>query len=58
MAVSTWLNATGSDAVRVAEWAGHSVSVLVRVHVKCIDGTETAAREQTARALKGCDPVA
>lgn len=52
-AVSTWLNATGSDAVRVAEWAGHSVSVLLRVYAKCIDGTETAAREQIARALKG-----
>lgn len=52
-AVSTWLNATGSDAVRVAEWAGHSVSVLLRVYAKCIDGTEKAAREQIAQALKG-----
>jgi integrase len=33
-AVSTWLNAT-NDPVRVAEWAGHSVAVLLRVYAKC-----------------------
>jgi integrase len=36
-AVSTWLNATG-DPTRVAEWAGHSVNVLLRVYAKCIAG--------------------
>lgn len=51
-AVSTWLNATG-DPTRVAEWAGHSVSVLLRVYAKCLDGGEQQAREQVARRMKG-----
>ncbi|QWF79765.1 tyrosine-type recombinase/integrase [Amycolatopsis sp. CA-230715] len=46
-AVSAMLNATG-DPVRVAEWAGHSVAVLLRVYAKCIDGGETQARQQLA----------
>src|SRR5262249_11218324 len=32
-AVSTWLNA-GVEATRVAEWAGHSVGVLLKVYAK------------------------
>ena len=36
-AVSTWLSA-GVPAPQVAEWAGHSVEVLLRVYAKCIDG--------------------
>jgi integrase len=36
-AVSTWLNAE-VEATRVAEWAGHSVAVLLRVYAKCLDG--------------------
>lgn len=51
-AVSTWLNATG-DPVRVAEWAGHSVSVLLRVYAKCLDAGEQQARQQVAERLKG-----
>ncbi|GAA5128925.1 integrase [Haloechinothrix salitolerans] len=51
-AVSTWLNATG-DPVRVAEWAGHSVNVLLRDYAKCLDGEEQRARERLARRLKG-----
>lgn len=51
-AVSTWLNATG-DPVRVAEWAGHSVNVLLRVYAKCLDGEEQRARERVAQRLKG-----
>jgi integrase len=35
--VSTWLNA-GFPAPQVAEWAGHSVNVLLRVYAKCIHG--------------------
>ncbi|MBS2545540.1 tyrosine-type recombinase/integrase [Catenulispora sp. NL8] len=38
-AVSTWLNA-GVSAPQVAEWAGHSVDVLLSVYAKCIDGHE------------------
>ncbi|GII03110.1 tyrosine-type recombinase/integrase [Planobispora takensis] len=36
-AVSTWLNA-GVPAPQVAEWAGHSVNVLLRVYATCIHG--------------------
>jgi integrase len=39
-AVSTWLNA-GVPAPQVAEWAGHSVNVLLRVYAKCISGQRT-----------------
>ncbi len=34
-AVSLWLNA-GVPATQVAEWAGHSVNVLLRVYAKCV----------------------
>ena len=39
--VSTWLNATG-DPPQVAEWAGHSVNVLMQVYAKCISGRQEA----------------
>lgn len=51
-AVSTWLNA-GVEPTRVAEWAGHSVHVLLRVYAKCLDGGEHAARERVQQALGG-----
>ncbi|QGK71614.1 tyrosine-type recombinase/integrase [Allosaccharopolyspora coralli] len=50
-AVSTWLNA-GVEATRVAEWAGHSVHVLLRVYAKCLDGGEQEARARVDRALR------
>jgi len=37
--VSTWLNG-GVPPAQVAEWAGHSVAVLLRVYAKCIDGQD------------------
>jgi integrase len=49
-AVSTWLNG-GVPATQVAEWAGHSVAVLLRVYAKCIVGQGDVAREQISRAL-------
>ncbi|WP_433289941.1 hypothetical protein ACQPZQ_41375 [Pseudonocardia sp. CA-142604] len=49
-AVSTWLNA-GVPPTQVAEWAGHSVAVLLRVYAKCIAGQEEAARRSVALAL-------
>jgi hypothetical protein len=49
-AVSTWLNA-GVPAPQVAEWAGHSVHVLLKVYAKCIDGQDEAARQRIERAL-------
>jgi integrase len=42
-AVSLWLN-SGVPATQVAEWAGHSVAVLLKVYAQCIDGQEDAAR--------------
>lgn len=38
-AVSTWLNG-GVGPARVAQWAGHSVDVLLKIYAKCIDGQE------------------
>ncbi|MEN3298796.1 integrase [Pseudonocardia sp.] len=48
-AVSTWLNAV--PPTQVAEWAGHSVAVLLRVYAKCISGQEDAARQRVGLAL-------
>jgi integrase len=50
-AVSLWLNA-GVPATQVAEWAGHSVHVLLKVYAKCIDGQEEAAKHRIQAALK------
>ncbi|WP_182875632.1 tyrosine-type recombinase/integrase [Microbispora sp. H10670] len=49
-AVSTWLNA-GVPATQVAEWAGHSVAVLLHVYAKCIAGQEEHARKRISEAL-------
>ena len=49
-AVSTWLNA-GVPPTQVAEWAGHSVMVLLRVYAKCIYGQEEPARDRIESAL-------
>lgn len=50
-AVSLWLNA-GVPATQVAEWAGHSVHVLLKVYAKCIEGQDEAARRRIDEALK------
>ncbi|GIM98013.1 tyrosine-type recombinase/integrase [Paractinoplanes toevensis] len=50
-AVSLWLNA-GVAAPQVAEWAGHSVHVLMKVYAKCIDGQQDAAKKRIENALK------
>ncbi|HET8683331.1 MAG TPA: hypothetical protein VFM54_15900 [Micromonosporaceae bacterium] len=49
-AVSLWLNA-GVPAPQVAEWAGHSVAVLLKVYAKCIDGQDQAAKKRIETAL-------
>ncbi|OHV61339.1 tyrosine-type recombinase/integrase [Pseudofrankia sp. BMG5.36] len=41
-AVSRWLNA-GVPPTQVAEWAGHSVRILLTVYAKCIVGEEKRA---------------
>lgn len=48
--LSTWLN-TGVPATQVAEWAGHSVNVLLKVYAKCIDGQDQAAKQRIEAAL-------
>ncbi|MEV4580263.1 integrase [Nonomuraea jabiensis] len=48
--VSTWLNA-GVPAPQVAEWAGHSVDVLLRVYAKCVVGQDEAAKHRISDAL-------
>jgi integrase len=50
-AVSLWLNG-GVPATQVAEWAGHSLHVLLKVYAKCIDGQEEAALLRILAALK------
>jgi integrase len=58
-AVSTWLNA-GVAAPQVAEWAGHSVDVLLRVYAKCIAGQQDEAKrrilEATRPSVTGANP--
>jgi integrase len=49
-AVSLWLNG-GVPATEVANRAGHSVEVLLRVYAKCIDGGEEAANRRIDEAL-------
>ena len=48
--LSTWLNG-GVAATQVAEWAGHSVEMLLRVYAKCLDGQDEIARRRIAAAL-------
>ena len=49
-AVSLWLN-NGVAVTEVANRAGHSVEVLLRVYAKCIDGGEEAANRRIDEAL-------
>ncbi len=49
--VSTWLSG-GVPPAQVAEWAGHSVAVLLRVYAKCIDGQDQAAKRRIEDALR------
>jgi integrase len=53
-AVSTWLNA-GVPAPQVAEWAGHSVDVLLRVYAKCISGQQDEAKRRIEEATRPRD---
>ena len=50
-ALSTWLNA-GVPATQVAEWAGHSVDVLLRVYAKCISGQQGQAKRRIEEATQ------
>ena len=48
--LSTWLNG-GVAPTQVAEWAGHSVEMLLRVYAKCLDGQDQIARRRIIAAL-------
>jgi integrase len=49
--VSTWLSA-GVPPVQVAEWAGHSVAVLLRIYAKCIDGQDQVNKRRIQDILR------
>ncbi|GAA4204203.1 hypothetical protein GCM10022220_14490 [Actinocatenispora rupis] len=49
-AVSLWLNA-GVPATEVAERAGHTVDVLLKVYAKCIDGQRDVINKRIEDAL-------
>jgi len=48
--VSLWLNG-GVAATEVANRAGHSVELLLRVYAKCIDGGEETTNRRIDEAL-------
>ncbi|MEU7909271.1 site-specific integrase [Actinoplanes sp. NPDC049118] len=50
--VSLWLNA-GVPATDVAERAGHSVDVLLKVYAKCLDGDQERMNAKIEAALDG-----
>jgi integrase len=50
-AVSTWLNA-GVPPAQVADWAGHSVHVLLTVYAKCISGQQDEAKRRILQATQ------
>jgi hypothetical protein len=43
--------ASGVEATRVAEWAGQSIEVLMRIYAKCLDGLEEQAMERIEEKL-------
>ena len=46
--LSLWLT-SGVAPTQGAEWAGHSIQVLLRIYVKCIDGQHEIAKRRIAR---------
>jgi hypothetical protein len=42
----------GVAPTQVAEWAGHSVEVLLRVYAKCLEGQQDIAGRRIAAALR------
>jgi integrase len=49
--LSTWLNG-GVAPTHVAEWAGHSIAVLLRIYAKCLVGQYEAAKQRISAALR------
>jgi integrase len=52
--LSTWLNG-GVAPTQVAEWAGHSVEILLRVYAKCLEGQDDIAKRRIVAALGQAD---
>ncbi len=50
-AVSLWLSA-GVPPAQIAERAGHSVEVLLRVYAKCLDDSDKTANMRIDAALR------
>ena len=48
--LSTWLNG-GVAPTQVAEWAGHSVEILLRVYAKCLEGQDEIAKRRIVTVL-------
>jgi len=48
--LSTWLNG-GVAPAQVAEWAGHSVEVLLRTYARCLDGQHDIAKRRIMDVL-------
>jgi integrase len=48
--VSTWLNG-GIPPAQVAEWAGHSMAILLKIYAKCLDGQDDIAKRRIEEAL-------
>jgi integrase len=48
--VSTWLNG-GIPPAQVAEWAGHSVAILLKIYAKCLDGQDAISKRRIEEAL-------
>lgn len=58
--VSFWL-AVGVPAAQVAEWAGHSITVLLEIYAKVIAGLENSAKQRIEvglRTMGTTDPAA
>jgi integrase len=53
--LSTWLNTT-NDPAQVAEWAGNSVPVLLRVYAKCLTDSEQTALRRLEQAEPDPNP--
>jgi integrase len=49
--LSSWLNG-GVYPTQVAEWAGHSVDVLLRTYAKCVVGQDELAKRRISDALR------
>jgi integrase len=50
----TWLNG-GVYPTQVAEWAGHSVDVLLRIYAKYVVGQDELAKRRNSKALCQAD---